>query len=252
MCKGEGRRPVEAGRDGVRGGVGPFGPRPISGAGMVRLMASLAALCACLPSGQAVAGSMSARHAHASGGAALFERLERQNVGVYERMVQMRDAHPSAFDTAHPFYASILTDRGSFEYWLNRWQSHHLRFEHFHPLAWKVIAGEAYMGGPPSPGAPGMPPTTSPSLPPAGQGLDPTGGTPPIPPLPPGGPTIPSGGPTIPPGGPTNPPGGPTNPPGGPTISGAVPEPASCALLASSMAIVIAARVLSRRRARPA
>ncbi|WP_165231697.1 hypothetical protein [Aquisphaera insulae] len=188
------------------------------------LVAAAAALGGWLAPGRANAGSM--KLGPTARTAAMFERLERQNVGVYERMVQMRDANPAAFDRNHPFYGALLTSPTDFAYWLNRWQSHHQRFEHFHPLAWRVIAGEAYAGGPPTSAVttPEVPPTTSPLIPPAGQGLDPTG----------------------PPTTPTNP-----NPPAGPTASGAVPEPASCVMLVSSMAVVAAAMARSRRKARP-
>ena len=104
----------------------------------------------------------------------------------------------------------MLTERPAFEYWLDRWQAHPARFEHWHPRFWRIIDGEALEGGPP---------IISQAIPPAGQGENPPAG---------------SGSP------------GPAGTPGVTSPAGVVPEPESLRLLLVALGLLVAVRGGSR------
>ena len=61
------------------------------------------------------------------------EREALRNEHLYEQMVDVRSHDPTQFDDLHPILGDLLTEQASFEYWLNRWQAHPARFEHWHP-----------------------------------------------------------------------------------------------------------------------
>ncbi|MGC8643314.1 MAG: PEP-CTERM sorting domain-containing protein [Isosphaeraceae bacterium] len=112
-------------------------------------------------------------------------------------MVAQRSENPARFDRLHLVLGDMLSNRSSFEYWYNRWQADPARFEHWHPLFWRIIDGESIAGGSPinpSPISPSIPPL----IPPAGQGdISPvTPSTPSGPPPPPPSPlaTVPEPG----------------------------------------------------------
>lgn len=92
------------------------------------------------------------------------EREALRNEHLYEQMVDIRSHDPTQFDHLHPILGDLLTERSSFEYWLNRWQANPERFEHWHPRFWRIIDGEALEGG-----LPVIPPL----IPPACQGGNP-------------------------------------------------------------------------------
>jgi len=77
------------------------------------------------------------------------EREALRNEHLYEQMVDLRSHDPTRFDQINPIVGDLLTERSSFEYWLNRWEAHPARFEHWHPRFWRIIDGEALEGGPP-------------------------------------------------------------------------------------------------------
>ena len=146
------------------------------------------------------------------------EREELRNERLYEAMVVARDHDPTRFDERHPILGELLTDHASFEYWLNRWQAHPARFEHWHPLFWRIIDGEWLES---------EPPIIPPLIPPAGQKGDlPVGPGPPVPPSPPGPPR-----PVAPPGPP-----GPVAPPA------VVPEPDPLLLLVVALGLILVVR----------
>ena len=122
-------------------------------------------------------------------------------------MVDVRSHDPAQFDHLHPILGDMLTEQSSFEYWLNRWQAHPARFEHWHPRFWRIIDGEALEGGPP---------VIPPLIPPAGQG-----GDPPVAP-------------------------GPLSPLGLASPAAAVPEPDSFRLLLVAVALIVFVRGGSR------
>jgi hypothetical protein len=137
------------------------------------------------------------------------EREALRNEHLYEQVVAECSHNPTRFDHLHPILGELLTDRTSFEYWLNRWQANPTRFEHWHPRFWRIIDGEALEGGPP---------VLPPLIPSAGQGGAPPAGLgPPLPPEPPG-------------------------PPGPVAPVGVVPEPGSFLLLVVAVALILAAR----------
>ncbi len=77
------------------------------------------------------------------------EREALRNEHLYEQMVDVRSHDPMQFDHLHPILGDLLTEQSSFDYWLNRWEAHPARFEHWHPRFWRIIDGEALEGGPP-------------------------------------------------------------------------------------------------------
>jgi len=130
------------------------------------------------------------------------EQESLRNEHLYEHMVDVRSHDPTQFDRLHPILGDLLTERSSFEYWLNRWEAHPARFEHRHPQFWRILEGEALEGGPP---------VIAPLVPPAGRG-----GNLPVayqPPSPIGKPGM-----------------------AGPTV--AVPEPDSCRLLLLAIGLI--------------
>jgi hypothetical protein len=133
-------------------------------------------------------------------------------VHLYEQVVAERSENPHRFDRLHPILGELLTDRASFEYWLNRWQAHPARFEHYHPWFWRVIDGESRSGGPPVT-LPPVPPMISP----AGESGNPPIGPGPLPPEPPP----------------------PPRPPAAPVP---VPEPGSLLVLLEAIGLVLLAR----------
>ena len=141
------------------------------------------------------------------------ERQALRNERLYEKMVDERSHNPTRFDRLHPILGDVLTDRSSFEYWLNRWQAHPARFEHWHPLFWRILDGEALHGGPP---------VISPLIPAV----------------------LPGGDSPAPPGpiGPPEPPG----PPGPPGPVAVVPEPGSLRLVLVALGLILVARGGSR------
>jgi len=138
------------------------------------------------------------------------EREALRNEHLYEQMVDVRSHDPTQFDHLHPILGDLLTEQSSFEYWLNRWQAHPARFEHWHPRFWRIIDGEALEGGPP---------VIPPLIPPAGQG-----GDPPVAP----GPLSPLGQPGL------------------ASPAAAVPEPDSFRLLLVAVALIVFVRGGSR------
>ncbi|MGD0045305.1 MAG: PEP-CTERM sorting domain-containing protein, partial [Isosphaeraceae bacterium] len=138
------------------------------------------------------------------------EREALRNEHLYEQMVDVRSHDPTQFDHFHPILGDLLTEQSSFEYWLNRWQAHPARFEHWHPRFWRIIDGEALEGGPP---------VIPLLIPPAGQG-----GDPPVAP----GPLSPLGQPGL------------------ASPAAAVPEPDSFRLLLVALGLILVVRVGSR------
>jgi len=134
------------------------------------------------------------------------EREALHNERLYEEMVDLRSHDPTQFDHLHPILGDLLTEQSSFEYWLNRWEAHPARFEHWHPWFWRIIDGEALEGGPP---------VITPLVPPAGQGGEPPAAPGPL---------------------------SPTGQPGLASTATAVPEPGSLHLLLVALGLFLAVR----------
>lgn len=124
---------------------------------------------------------------------------------------RLRDA--ARFDRAHPFYGQLLGNSASYSYYMWRWQLAPARFEHYHPLAWRILDGraslEAKLGA--------IPVETVPE-------------TPTLPPLPPRPPTPPT------------PPTPPVDPHPGLTPQGAVPEPSTALMMIVGAGTLLLAR----------
>jgi hypothetical protein len=108
------------------------------------------------------------------------EKQALRDVKLYLKLVAQRSENPAAFDHRRPFYGKLITDRSFFESWLDRWQSHPARFEHWHPCLSRFLDGGARSRGSDEPPPPLIPPADlKPDFPPE---------PPPPPPAPPDGP----------------------------------------------------------------
>ena len=141
------------------------------------------------------------------------QKEESEHVRLYEQMAAVRANDHAAFDRLHPFFGPVLTNRASFEYWLWRWHVAPARFEHWHPLFWKILDGEALAGGPP------VPPVVPPTVP----------DIKPVPPLPPPPDPLPP-------------------PEPGPLPNPSVPEPGSAFLMLSGLLVSAVILTGSRHR----
>ncbi|MDE2508343.1 MAG: PEP-CTERM sorting domain-containing protein [Planctomycetota bacterium] len=161
------------------------------------------------------AGRGDARHGFRSTHAQAYReqdnpRQAARDIKVYNDVVAMRNANPTRFDQLHPFYKQLLTSQSFFDSIVNRWHLDQPRFEHWHPLLWRVLDGGVLERNAINTTPPGPDPVSG-----AFGSPDPT----PIPSLTP------------------NPPHsiGPPSPPPPPPAS-ATPEPSSLALLATGFA----------------
>jgi hypothetical protein len=156
--------------------------------------------------------------------AALREREGARNEQLYRNLSAIRSRDPARFDDAHPFFGQLLGDPEFFTRYHERWQAHPLRFQHYHPFAWRILDGGDRLGWPTTggegsivtPQPPPLPGTSEPPLPPV---FPPT---PPTPPLPP--------------------------PTPGPLPPAVVPEPSSLVLIVSSLGAMLLARAACRLR----
>jgi len=113
-----------------------FGSEPRNFLSVVRSLLQVAVLGGSVIIAEARAGSI-----HIRWGPDASERLQSANVLLYEELVADRDAHESAFDREHPFYAAILSDSTHMDRLVERWQAHEERFEYWHPYLWRILDG---------------------------------------------------------------------------------------------------------------
>ncbi len=165
----------------------------------------------------AFAGGILVRHHDESLSAT--EREDLRNERLYEHVVELRAHDPEEFDRQHPVLGEFVSQRPSFEYWVNRWEADPAQFEHWHPRFWRIIDGGALEGGPPV-----SPPLVFPAVPVGEPRRDVDHSVSPHSPNPPGKPNS-----TIP-----------VNP------APAVPEPSSLQLLLMTVELALAVRGGSR------
>jgi hypothetical protein len=105
-----------------------------------------------------IAASGGTIHLGSGGVAAHSEQTSLHNQALYLRLVDQRDANPLVFDRKHPFYGKLFAKESVFDYWVDRWQSHEARFEHWHPCLWRVLDGGLQVRDHTNPGDPGSTP----------------------------------------------------------------------------------------------
>ena len=103
------------------------------------------------------------------------EKQASRDVKLYLKLEAQRLDNPKAFDLRRPLYGKLITDRSFFDSWVNRWQSHPARFEHWHPCLSRFLDGGLRSRVPDEPPPPLIPPTP----------LEPNPPPPPPPPPPP-------------------------------------------------------------------
>ena len=64
-----------------------------------------------------------------------------RDLKIYQGVVSLRDHNPSRFDQTHAFYGKLLTSEPFFQSLVARWHLDRPRFEHWHPLLWRVLDG---------------------------------------------------------------------------------------------------------------
>jgi hypothetical protein len=115
--------------------------------------------------------------------AAAREREITHDEQLYQQMAAVRLNDPGRFDRAHPFFGLLMSDPGFFNKYYERWQSHPARFEHYHPLAWRILDGKANLDAaqhdyhgpiPPDLPLPPRPPESPPGPPPPSAAPEPS------------------------------------------------------------------------------
>ena len=76
-------------------------------------------------------------------------RAAQLNEAISEWLEHYRDAHPKQFAHDHPFYNRLLSDPSFMNQIIDRWERDERRFEYWHPLLWRVLAGYQNLAPPP-------------------------------------------------------------------------------------------------------